>query len=297
MKCPKCNNSVSDGSRFCNYCGEELLTNGLECPNCHSKDLPLDSKFCPDCGCKLEVVDEDPENDREDWYDENCDEIEELEACPICGSEDGWQGGEWYLCNECGYYYIPGCPSCGSHEKVHDDNTNWRQYHCDACDHVWGTPLRPHEDSVETNKDKKGNPICNYFEINGFVLGVTTYDEIWRKSSMNDYNPKERIWIDEVSYAFKDGILSEVSWYKKEDLPAFYKRVGLYNKDIFIIAKVLEKGLGFKTDVMDLNPRGIDDVYVRANIPLSTKYGRFLEISYHKVGDDKWITVYVCQTE
>ena len=65
IKCPKCNNSVPDGSRFCNYCGEELVTNSLECPNCHSKDLPLDSKFCPDCGCRLDDAADDENEVRE----------------------------------------------------------------------------------------------------------------------------------------------------------------------------------------------------------------------------------------
>lgn len=48
MKCPKCGNTVPDGSAFCNQCGSPL-SNEVQCPSCNSS-IPANSVFCPCCG-------------------------------------------------------------------------------------------------------------------------------------------------------------------------------------------------------------------------------------------------------
>ncbi len=51
VKCPNCGNMVPAGSKFCNVCGQKLVTES-KCPNC-GVDVPPGSKFCPNCGQKL----------------------------------------------------------------------------------------------------------------------------------------------------------------------------------------------------------------------------------------------------
>lgn len=51
VKCPNCNNTVPQNSKFCNNCGTKLVQNNF-CPNCGTKN-ELNSKFCNNCGQKL----------------------------------------------------------------------------------------------------------------------------------------------------------------------------------------------------------------------------------------------------
>ena len=58
MKCPHCNQEHPDGFLFCPVTGQKLDTlkacNNPECSNYGKHILPLDSRFCPDCGSKLD---------------------------------------------------------------------------------------------------------------------------------------------------------------------------------------------------------------------------------------------------
>ena len=58
MKCPHCNQEHPDGFLFCPVTGQKLdalkACNNPECSNYGKHILPLDSRFCPDCGCKLD---------------------------------------------------------------------------------------------------------------------------------------------------------------------------------------------------------------------------------------------------
>lgn len=57
MKCPNknCNADNPQGSKFCNQCGTKLETS-KKCPypDCGTDNLPAMAKFCPDCGRPLE---------------------------------------------------------------------------------------------------------------------------------------------------------------------------------------------------------------------------------------------------
>lgn len=57
MNCPKCKYRNLSTAKFCCNCGEKL-NREIECPICHSKNLPLDSKFCPDCGASIINIEE-----------------------------------------------------------------------------------------------------------------------------------------------------------------------------------------------------------------------------------------------
>jgi RNA polymerase subunit RPABC4/transcription elongation factor Spt4 len=54
IACTKCNTQLPLGSKFCPQCGEKLGI-ALFCENCAEKINP-DTKFCPKCGTKTNNV-------------------------------------------------------------------------------------------------------------------------------------------------------------------------------------------------------------------------------------------------
>jgi class 3 adenylate cyclase/tetratricopeptide (TPR) repeat protein len=56
MRCPECKIELPDGSKFCKECGKKLE---LTCPGC-TKPIPPDSKFCLECGQDLQRPRESP---------------------------------------------------------------------------------------------------------------------------------------------------------------------------------------------------------------------------------------------
>ena len=60
MNCPKCNNPLREGAKFCTKCGEKIAqvaqsTTSNVCPQCGAT-LKEGAKFCTKCGCKLGVA-------------------------------------------------------------------------------------------------------------------------------------------------------------------------------------------------------------------------------------------------
>ena len=52
--CPKCHNIIKPNSKFCAFCGYEIIEKkGKNCPYCGEKINP-GSKFCANCGASLE---------------------------------------------------------------------------------------------------------------------------------------------------------------------------------------------------------------------------------------------------
>jgi len=51
MRCPNCKQDVPVGSKFCPNCGYNLSAT-VTCPKCGAT-IPADSKFCPNCGNTL----------------------------------------------------------------------------------------------------------------------------------------------------------------------------------------------------------------------------------------------------
>ena len=50
MKCPNCNKEVTDDTKFCPECGCKLAKN--VCPKC-GNEIEANTKFCPECGEKI----------------------------------------------------------------------------------------------------------------------------------------------------------------------------------------------------------------------------------------------------
>lgn len=62
MLCPNCRKQIDENSNFCQHCGSKVVVEN-KCPHCGAMPLPLDAKFCPDCGKAIE---------------EDCDEAKEV---------------------------------------------------------------------------------------------------------------------------------------------------------------------------------------------------------------------------
>ena len=77
-KCPDCGYSVAPDSKFCPYCGHQLVVFS-QCSNC-GKNMPPNAKFCSKCG-------------------HPADEKPSARVCPKCGKEN-LPGSSF--CNECG---------------------------------------------------------------------------------------------------------------------------------------------------------------------------------------------------
>lgn len=57
MKCPYCNQEHPDNTKFCPETGKKLgqlkACSNPDCPDYGKYILPLDSRFCPSCGCEI----------------------------------------------------------------------------------------------------------------------------------------------------------------------------------------------------------------------------------------------------
>ena len=57
--CPNCKSTLTDGQKFCPYCGtvveEEKLPASLVCTKC-GVEVPFETKFCPECGTPIRAT-------------------------------------------------------------------------------------------------------------------------------------------------------------------------------------------------------------------------------------------------
>jgi ribosomal protein L40E len=53
MNCPKCNHENPGGAKFCSDCATQLCQ---VCPSCNATNIPVEAKFCPVCGNKLNLI-------------------------------------------------------------------------------------------------------------------------------------------------------------------------------------------------------------------------------------------------
>ncbi|RLA93450.1 MAG: SPFH domain-containing protein [Deltaproteobacteria bacterium] len=76
IKCPKCHTEIPQESRFCSYCGHQIVIVN-KCNQCGA-DLPVEANFCMVCGAKVEKKEK---------------------ICPHCGNKNLPQAN---FCNNCG---------------------------------------------------------------------------------------------------------------------------------------------------------------------------------------------------
>ena len=145
MKCPHCNQEHPDGFQFCPATGRKLdqlkaCTLNPQCPDHGKHILPLDSLFCPTCGCKLEDNTQDIDSEDEEVYD---NEYDDTPCCPECGSDD-----------------------------VTDDGSDYLQYECNDCGHIWGNNNEEEEEDSDDYEDE----LHKFFPVAGITLGETTVE-------------------------------------------------------------------------------------------------------------------------
>lgn len=135
MKCPYCSQEHPDGTKYCPETGNKIEITSLTCPSCQFRGIPMDSKFCPNCG--IAITNQNPPKERtnkaitpvDDYlnevYREQPDSFlreyinDDTIFCPYCGSSEVWYGtGSSILYNDVGY-------------------------HCRACKHLWPKEIDP----------------------------------------------------------------------------------------------------------------------------------------------------------
>ena len=109
MICQKCNNSISDNSTFCSYCGEmiEFTSEEKICPSCHCVIENTDAIYCIKCGCNLtKEENEEQENESQSIdFKKNCSSCGYLfntdheQFCPKCGKKREIQKTNCPICN------------------------------------------------------------------------------------------------------------------------------------------------------------------------------------------------------
>lgn len=93
IKCPECNNEVSNSAESCPKCGfnMRLIKNTVECPYCNfgkpnkvimNYSIESQNYICPECSKTVEIATPDEETN---WAAQK--QIEQnLPKCPKCGS-------------------------------------------------------------------------------------------------------------------------------------------------------------------------------------------------------------------
>ena len=110
MKCPHCGQEHPDNFQFCPNTGQRLTPQFIACINKQCPDygkyiLPLDSKFCPSCGEKLELEQSNlnTSRKRDKKKNRNTDTNNTIKESKICSIVNG-------------NYYVIGddCIACGT---------------------------------------------------------------------------------------------------------------------------------------------------------------------------------------
>lgn len=163
MKCPHCNQDHPDGTIFCPLTGNRIQMSSCQNPRCinYGKfNLPLDSKFCPDCGK------------------------------PLLKEHAGIRK---FICSVCGYIMesahgiIVQCPVCRAPSNKISELKEEPIAPVVESKSPMGPNFTPQvNDSFELHK---------FFPIAGIILGKTTIEEIKRNSDLYDgiiYSPERR---------------------------------------------------------------------------------------------------------
>lgn len=110
MKCPHCGQEHPDNFQFCPNTGQRLTPQfkaciNKQCPDYGKYILPLDSKFCPSCGEKLELEQSNlnTSRKRDKKKNRNTDINNTIKESKICSTVNG-------------DYYVIGddCIACGT---------------------------------------------------------------------------------------------------------------------------------------------------------------------------------------
>lgn len=114
-ECPKCHAQIPAGQRFCGSCGFDTssATTSVKikttCSSC-GKTIIGSTKFCPDCGRKLNLCPECGNDIPDDAAKcPSCGYAAPM-ICPDCGAKIPATSK---FCPECGHSFTKKCPECG----------------------------------------------------------------------------------------------------------------------------------------------------------------------------------------
>lgn len=232
-----------------------------KCPYCDSRQIELKKcdtgeyvPYCAEChNFYLPVAEQNGIN-----ADEESDDVE-TPSYPSCYSDNVSDDGSDYLqytCQDCGHNWghddTLTCPECGS-DNIENDGTDCYPYECNACGHMWGEEEDDNDEEdndYDDDTDNDGNPMSEYYESFGFIVGKTTKLDIKKKGGIlidPEYDTYKMPNGVEVNFFNNSTTVNYIQIGKESmnSIPLFYKNLGIYwgmNKNEF---RSVFESLGF----------------------------------------------------
>lgn len=268
-----------------------------ECPYCNSKNFTFFVKpnteihmsCCVDC-CRSYLPFEVESEELDEAEDE------ETLSCPNCSSDDVDDDGSDYLqytCNDCGHNWghddTVECPECGS-DDVENDGTDNLQYKCNACDHMWGEDEvddNDNEEDYDDDTDSAGNQLSEYYEAFDVIIGKSTKEYVKRLGGVfvnlcgfDDPHDTYYKMPDGIVVCFpvnNSDIVNEILIHEeaKDNIPYFYKKLGIYWGINMSEFKKIFKKLGFMVAVVDDCYISAEKNYKNTSIVIHVYYSSF----------------------
>lgn len=184
----------------------------MKCPKCNNQ-IPEDSRYCPDCGHKIDGV-----------------ASSSLLFCPGCGSIniDDTGDGFHFKCNDCQLLWDDAegvvCPKCGSND-MYVAADPYIHFICKKCGYrVEAVGEYLHD------KDNVGDYMGAYFNVDGIILGESTEQAIRAMGGLM-INSKDVVYLMPSyglkCYFFGESEVDLIQLSRNEPIPVFYASIGV----------------------------------------------------------------------
>lgn len=183
----------------------------MKCPKCNNQ-IPEDSRYCPDCGHKIDDV-----------------ASSSLLFCPGCGSKniDDTGDGFHFKCNDCQLLWDDAegvvCPKCGSND-MYVAADPYIHFICKKCGYrVEAVGEYLHD------KDNVGDYMGAYFNVDGIILGESTEQAIRAMGGeiIDAQNVAYRMPNGLTCFFFSNSEVNMIRFSKDVPVPEFYASIGV----------------------------------------------------------------------
>ena len=128
----------------------------------------------------------------------------------------------------------PICPNCSS-DDVTDDGSDYLQYTCNACGHMWGQDEvydNDDEEDYDDDTDNAGNKMSEYIESLGVIINKSTKSDVERMGGVlldSNYG-KYKMPNGTYLYFFGESTVNHFEFHRDNvgSMPQLYKNIGLH---------------------------------------------------------------------